>query len=249
LSAEDLTFHAHSFSGRVRLFPLPNLVMFPHVLQPLHIFEPRYRALFEEALADDRLIAMAVLAPGWEDDYEGRPPLRPTACLGRIVTHQAVDGGRYNLLLAGLKRVRLVHELPAAKPFREARVELVDDVYSHDEAGGRAQLQRLLLDSFRRVLPSMPKVHEQLEELLCTDVSLGMLTDLIAYTLQLPVEIKESLLGEESVDRRCRLLLKELDHGAAIGPGAAGGASPTAGGPSAQGTRGSLKWPPDFSAN
>jgi uncharacterized protein len=240
MSAEDLTFHAHTFSGRVRLFPLPNLVMFPHVLQPLHIFEPRYRVMLEDALSDDRLIAMAVLAPGWEDDYEGRPPLRPTACLGRIVTHQAIEGGRYNVLLAGLKRVRLVHELPAAKPFREARVELVDDVYSHDEAGGRAQLQRLLLDSFRRVLPSMPKVHEQLEELLCTDVSLGMLTDLIAYTLQLPVEIKESLLGEESVDRRCRTLLKQLEHGASIGPG---------GEASARGTRGSLKWPPDFSAN
>jgi ATP-dependent Lon protease len=247
MSGEELSFQAHAFSGRVRLFPLPNLVMFPHVLQPLHIFEPRYRALFEEALADDRLIAMAVLAPGWEDDYDGRPPLRPTACLGRIVTHQAVEGGRYNLLLAGLRRVRLVHELPASKPFREARVELVEDVYAHDEAGGRAQLQRLLLDAFRRVLPSMPKVHEQLEELLCTDVSLGMLTDLIAYTLQLPVEIKESLLGEENVDRRCRILLKELEHGASIVPGAA--ASGAGGGPSARGTRGNPKWPPDFSAN
>jgi ATP-dependent Lon protease len=248
VSAEDLTFHAHTFSGRVRLFPLPNLVMFPHVLQPLHIFEPRYRALFEEALADDRLIAMAVLAPGWEDDYEGRPPLHPTACLGRIVTHQVVEGGKYNLLLAGLKRVRLVHELPAAKPFREARVELLEDIYSHDEAGGRAQLQRLLLDTFRRVLPSMPKVHEQLEELLCTDVSLGMLTDLIAYTLQIPVDIKESLLAEENVDRRCRTLLKQLNLGASIVPGADAGGT-TGGDASARGTRGSLKWPPDFSAN
>jgi len=249
MSAEDLSFHAHTFSGRVRLFPLPNLVMFPHVLQPLHIFEPRYRIMLEEALADDRLIAMAVLAPGWEDDYDGRPPLRPTACLGRVVTHQAVEGGRYNVLLAGLKRVRLIHELPAAKPFREARVELVDDIYTHDEAEGRSRLQRLLLDSFRRVLPSMPKVHEQLEELLSTDVSLGMLTDLIAYTLQLPVDVKESLLGDENVDRRCRALLRQLEHGASIVPGGTTEGGASGGGSSARGTRGSLKWPPDFSTN
>ena len=69
--------------GVARLFPLPNLVLFPHVLQPLHIFEPRYCDLLEAALADDRLIAMAVLAPGWEKDYEGRPPVHPIACLGR----------------------------------------------------------------------------------------------------------------------------------------------------------------------
>ena len=79
---EDLSFSFEGFSGRVRLFPLPNLVLFPHVMQPLHIFEPRYRHLLEDALADDRLITMAALKPGWETDYEGRPPLYPVACLG-----------------------------------------------------------------------------------------------------------------------------------------------------------------------
>jgi Lon protease-like protein len=76
-ASEDLYSQPENFSGKARLFPLPNLVLFPHVLQPLHVFEPRYRQLLEEALADDRLIAMAVLAPGWESDYEGRPALRP----------------------------------------------------------------------------------------------------------------------------------------------------------------------------
>ena len=81
-SFDDLSFAPQEFSGKVRLFPLPNLVLFPHVMQPLHIFEPRYRFLLEDALATDRLIAMALLAPGWENDYEGRPPLYPMACLG-----------------------------------------------------------------------------------------------------------------------------------------------------------------------
>ena len=86
MSAEELAFDSASFSGRARLFPLPNLVMFPHVLQPLHIFEPRYREMLEDAMADDRLIAMSILAPGWEKHYEGRPALESVACLGQVVT-------------------------------------------------------------------------------------------------------------------------------------------------------------------
>lgn len=66
MSDEPLSFSPDQFEGHVRLFPLPNLVMFPHVMQALHIFEPRYRSMFEEALDDDRLVALGSLAPGWE---------------------------------------------------------------------------------------------------------------------------------------------------------------------------------------
>ena len=81
---DELAFVPEQFSGRARLFPLPNLVLFPHVVQPLHVFEPRYVDLLHDALEDDRLIAMSLLEAGWEKDYEGRPALYPTACLGRI---------------------------------------------------------------------------------------------------------------------------------------------------------------------
>jgi uncharacterized protein len=135
-ASEELFLQPEDFSGVARLFPLPNLVLFPHVLQPLHVFEPRYRALVEEAMAADRLIAMALLEPGWEPDYEGRPPVSGIACLGRITTAQRLDNGRYNILLAGLKRVRLLRELPAKKLFREAQVDLYDDFYP---AGGAIQ--------------------------------------------------------------------------------------------------------------
>ncbi|MCC7084863.1 MAG: LON peptidase substrate-binding domain-containing protein, partial [Pirellulales bacterium] len=67
MSQDNFHFSPETFAGTARLFPLPNLVMFPHVLQPLHIYEPRYRAMLEEALDDDKLIAMAMFAPGWED--------------------------------------------------------------------------------------------------------------------------------------------------------------------------------------
>ena len=77
----DLMVLPDDFSGRVRLFPLPNLVLFPGVMQPLHIFEPRYRAMLEAALASDGLIAMSVLLDGWQQDYEGRPPMSPIASM------------------------------------------------------------------------------------------------------------------------------------------------------------------------
>ena len=123
----DELFSPEQFSGTVRLFPLPNLVLFPHVLQPLHIFEPRYRQMTADALADDRLVALALLRPGWQNDYEGRPPLYPVACLGKIVADQALDDGRYNLLLRGLSRVRIDHEVPTGKLYRSAGVELLAD--------------------------------------------------------------------------------------------------------------------------
>ena len=72
------------FGGTARLFPLPNLVLFPHVAQPLHIFEARYRQMMADALEDDRRLAMALLRPGWEEDYHLRPPIHPVVCLGRV---------------------------------------------------------------------------------------------------------------------------------------------------------------------
>jgi ATP-dependent Lon protease len=207
---EIMGFDASTFVGRVRLFPLPNLVLFPHVLQPLHIFEPRYRQMLEEALAADRLIAMALLAPGWEPLYEQRPPLYPIACLGRVATYHRLADGRYNLLLQGLKRVALVKELPPTKPFREAEVQVREDVYPLETTSQRPRLQRDLMQAFKQALPRLPEGMDQLEHLLRADVSLGMLTDLAAYTLELALDVKQRLLAEANVDCRARMLLAEL---------------------------------------
>src|SRR5579884_3720517 len=99
------------FSGTARLFPLPNLVLFPYAVQPLHVFEPRYRQMTRDALAGDRLIAVVLLQPGWDVDYEGRPPVHPVACVGRVLAENKLEDGRYNLLLRGLRRVRILDEL------------------------------------------------------------------------------------------------------------------------------------------
>src|SRR6266704_2167528 len=92
-----------AFGGVARLFPLPNLVLFPQVVQGLHIFEPRYRRMTADALADDHLIALVLLRPGWEDAGD-TPAVEPVACLARIFQHEELPDGRYNLRVRGAAR-------------------------------------------------------------------------------------------------------------------------------------------------
>src|SRR5690606_38213144 len=150
----------------VRLFPLPNLVLFPHVMQPLHIFEPRYRALLEEALSGDGLIAMAVLAPGWEANYDGRPALEPASCLCRIANWQKTPEGTYNVLLVGVRRIRLLEELRPDKLFREARVEILDDITAPELEAQQTEQQAKLVASFQEILPTLTDSAEPLLKLL-----------------------------------------------------------------------------------
>jgi Lon protease-like protein len=231
--SEELFVEPDAFSGTARLFPLPNLVLFPHVLQPLHIFEPRYRDLLAEAIEEDRLIAMALLSPGWEADYEGRPPVESTACLGRVATWQQLPDGTYNILLAGLKRLSIESELPPHKSFREARVQLLEDRYSPQGAARRPELQRCLLEAFGRALPSSPETREQINELLSGELSLGTLADIIAYSLELSIECKQKLLAEPNVDRRASQLIEHL-HRLTAAP---------------KNPSGPAFFPPEFSAN
>ena len=207
---DDLSFSFQHFDGNVRLFPLPNLVLFPYVMQPLHIFEPRYRDLLEDALAGDQLITMAVLAPGWERNYEGRPAIHPMACLGRITAHTRLEDGTYNVLLLGLRRVRILHELAPVRRFREATVELCEDVYAAHQASHRDSLQRALRRGLLDLLPMLPEAGEQLDQLLGDDVPLGMLSDVISYLLDISLAKKQLLLDELDVQRRAELLLAHL---------------------------------------
>ncbi|NOY43730.1 MAG: LON peptidase substrate-binding domain-containing protein [Planctomycetes bacterium] len=212
-NAEDLLFDQERFTGKVRLFPLPDLVMFPHVMQPLHVFEPRYRDLLNEALDSDGLIAMSVLSPGWENGYEGCPAVFPHACLGKVVTHERTDDGQYNVLLLGLRRVQIDSELPPEKSFRQANVTLLDDCYETENTPERLDLQTALIQQFEEALPGGQNSSPNLSELLSSDVSLGVLTDLVSFALPLEFQLKCKLLGESDIDVRAIMLLDALESG------------------------------------
>jgi Lon protease-like protein len=219
------------FRGTVRLFPLPNLVLFPYVIQPLHVFEPRYRQLMKDALEDDRLMALALLKPGWEEDYHKRPPLCPGVCIGKIFKEERLPDGRYNLLLHGLKRARIVAELPPDKAYRMARVEVLEDVLigsEEKEQTLRKQLARQMTAWFAAQSPAL----EQLRKLLQSSLPLGTLGDVFAFALPVAVELKQELLEEANVERRIQRLLAHLENH-----------DP----PAVQSS--SRRFPPDFSTN
>src|SRR3954470_5194925 len=94
----------------VPLFPLPNVVLFPRAVIPLHVFEERYKAMTADALRGDRRIAMALLCPGWEKSYHARPAIERVVCVGRILSAERLPDGKYNFLLQGEARAVIVAE-------------------------------------------------------------------------------------------------------------------------------------------
>lgn len=111
---------------RIPIFPLPNVVFFPKTYLPLHIFEPRYRQMVADTTVRGQCIGMALLKEGWEQQYEGNPPMFDVGCVGRIVSVQHLPDGRYNILLQGLRRFE-VREQFYDKPYREARIALKEE--------------------------------------------------------------------------------------------------------------------------
>jgi uncharacterized protein len=209
-SPDDFRFRPDEFSGVARLFPLPNVVLFPHVMQPLRIFEPRYRELLQDALEDDGLIAMALLKPGWEANYDGQPPIEPVVCLGRVLTHRWLPEGHCNILLLGLQRAVVRCELPLTRSFRRARVQLLEDRGSPAATAGTPMLRRRLLDLFQQLLPADEDLREELAELVGKQLPLSALTDIIAFTMGFAVETKQQLLTECDPVIRARRLVGHL---------------------------------------
>ena len=131
-------------SDLLPLFPLPNVVLFPNVFLPLHIFEARYREMIADAIASDRMIGMVLLRPGWERDYEGRPAIYPVGCSGVVTHFEKLPDGRYNIVLRGLDRFRIAEE-DHQRSYRRAVIDPLPErtVSEEDRAMIRRQRSRL----------------------------------------------------------------------------------------------------------
>lgn len=200
---------SQGFAETYRLFPLPGLVLFPHAVLPLHIFEPRYRQMTEDALATDNLITMIQIKSGGAGASQAEPnPIESVGCLGKIIRYERLLDGRFNLLLVGLKRIRIRAELPAEKRYRIAAAEVVQDVPPQSPEW---PAQNLLIEQFRRGLARRQGIDPDLQKLLDSGtVELGALTDIIAHVLEIPSRLKQELLAESAVDRRVEILLRIL---------------------------------------
>ena len=188
----------------IPIFPLPNVVLFPNVFLPLHIFEPRYRQMVDDALKGDRIIGMVLLRPGWEADYEGRPPVYPIGCAGVITHAERLSDGRFNMVLRGMEKFRVAGE-ESDRMYRVARVESVDEPpASNCQAEMRTERRRLeaLLVPRPEGLPD-PKVPSSMPD--------EDLVNALAQYLEFePVE-KQALLERDGLLDRCRSLIELLE--------------------------------------
>jgi Lon protease-like protein len=194
------------FDGQARLFPLSDLVMLPHNLMPLHVFESRYKEMLEDAVQGDQLIAMATLMPGFEHEYYCRGPIAPVVCIGRITEYEKTEAGTYNLMLLGLQRAEVESEIEPVRSFRRARIKLLD--HPPVKTGVAEQTSGLQLAA--RLRTSFPATGKLVEQFNQGELSLATLTDIIAFHLPLPTNFKLELLAQVDPLLRTERLLERL---------------------------------------
>ncbi len=186
------------------IFPLPGVVFLPSSLLPLHVFEPRYCDLVKDALAGPRLISVPQLAPGWEAEYDGNPAVHQVAGLGQIVRHQALDDGRYNIILYGVARVRIVAETPVDTGYRRVRASLLSD-----ELPPAQRLQSMIRElqalgaSLMAVNPELAGALSRVAEGRSDPVRY---VDTVAHLVLTGSEIRQEYLEQDAVGARCAIV-------------------------------------------
>jgi Lon protease-like protein len=205
----DIDAIKEDFPKCVPVFPLPGTVLFPGALMPLHIFEPRYREMVRDALEGDRLIAMGLLAQCSRDEYRTKPPFHDTVCVGHLLRHEELAGGKSNILLLGVAAGTAVAE-ERGKPYRTAGVELLEDE-SDLGLGDGALLQR----AFSQTTPGADDIDELRQYLsgLMADryISSGVVSA-CAITATIPPLYKLALLEERSLRRRLEKLVEYIER-------------------------------------
>ena len=186
------------------LFPLPNLVFFPETRLPLHVFEPRYRQLVTDVVASDQRFGIVLLRPGWESDYFGAPAVHLTGTLGEIEQTVPLDDGRYNILVRGQVRFRIVDEV-LREPYRTARV-VAQPQQERNVADAYAQRTWLaeLAKQYLHYLPDQGLVPE------IETVGLEALTNALIMSLNLDVEAKQRLLENDDLIARAETVGSDL---------------------------------------
>jgi len=206
------------FEPVVPVFPLPNLVMFPRAVQFLHVFEPRYKEMTDNILAQAEpeapgLLAMALLKGDYQEKYyTNHAAIHQTLCLCEILRHERLDDGRYNLLVRGQDRARIRSE-DRHGSYRRAELDLLGDLAAIDEPMTAGEKRTTLGEILRQTpFDTMPE-GERCLEWVASDMPLSDVADLVAFHMlpQDEVELRQSVLRECIVDRRVDALVGHLD--------------------------------------
>lgn len=208
LSTSDLDLSG--FRGVTRLFPLPELVHFPHTVQPLNIFEPRYRQMTEHALRDDRLITIVRIKPESAQRNEAVPEIEQVGCLGRIINCERLDDGRFQFHLLGLKRVRILQEMPSPYLYRQAVVSLLDEVEGGANATDAAYWYAQAVEILRGLIRQRVRIEPDRVPWLESGPSTAIVTDVLAQLAPLEASERQALLEETRAQVRARTLVSRL---------------------------------------
>ena len=185
----------------IPIFPLGDIMLFPNGERPLLIFEPRYRAMVADALKGDRIIGMVRLRPGFEADYEGRPPIDAVGCAGVITEAELLPDGRYTILLRGFTKFRVAQE-DTSRPYRLARVDAVPETAvppgDRTELGFERRRMTDLLALQNIELASDPKDEQAI--------------DTVAQYLEMTPAERQALLEMDGALLRARALVRRLDQ-------------------------------------
>ena len=191
----------------IPIFPLQDVVLFPHSSRPLHIFEPRYRAMVADALESDQIIGMVLLQPGYEAEVEGRPPIYAVGCAGLITEVEELPDGRYNIVLSGLVKFRVLSE-DQSRPYRLAEVEALPEAVDADDRPLLAQRRQQLEEAIASMLPGA--------ELPPTELPDAAVVDGLSLVLPLAPSDRQTLLEADGPLERALRLIERLAKGAAL---------------------------------
>jgi len=187
--------------ARIPIFALPNVVLFPRTYLPLHVFEPRYRQMVDDAVMNGQCIGMALLREGWEPGYYGNPPIYSMGCVGRLVSVQPLADGRSNILLQGLERFEVAEE-SYDKAYRQANITIKPRKPEAMLDGAVRQRLVAALEDYLRTREEAPTWQGWFRE----DVSDEILVHTLSTYLDCTALEKQFLLEAESLHQQARRL-------------------------------------------
>lgn len=194
----------------VSVFPLPEMVLLPRVLLPLHMFEPRYVEMTADALAGEPFLAVAMLRDDWQPlYYTNRAPIHDTVGIGQIVAAEELDDGKYNVLLRGVARARVVEEF-GGKAYRRGRIELMRSNAELPDERCRA-LREQLYQAVQREGACDEEQRRRWLDLLLKKKPISELVDSISGDLPMDVEFRQRILAEPDDETRAVLLIDHFD--------------------------------------
>jgi Lon protease-like protein len=203
-----------NFGKPMPIFPLDSVSLLPQQVVPLHIFEPRYRQMIERCLDSSGQLAMGVFSgDAWKLEYHGRPRLRRAVCVGHIVQHERLADGRFNVLIQGVCRAKIVREMPAdgERLYREAMLEPIgnENAEADNLPEVRKRIEQLLHDGqigkFTAAQPVLEWINNE-------EIPSAVLLELVTFALISEPAIRYRLLAEGDVGERANLIITELEH-------------------------------------